>query len=128
MRWCNAWGILRKNGRKQTWEALIQFSAAQGVHMSGTYGLGTDQTGVSQHAEVVRHTGFWAASIQIAATGLFHVSQASHNVQTHWIAQSVKYALEVEVTRRGMFESSHGRIIHRALLMIYSSNIIEQLN
>lgn len=109
--------MLRQYSGKQPREALVQLSPAQCIHVRSTHGLGTYQTGIAQHAEMVRHARLRPTTIEITTTGLLNLGQPLHNLQPHWIAQGVEHALKAEVAYRRMFEGSHRYKSYRSLYL-----------
>lgn len=119
---------MRQNGFQQSGKPTIQIITPQRIHVGSTHTLGADQSGVTQNAKVVGHARLRAPTIEVPTAGFSHAREAADDLEAHRVAQGIEHTLQYEVINGRVFERSHERIIHRGLLCIHSSNIIEQLN
>lgn len=118
-------GGLRQNGVEQAGEALLHVAAAQSVDVRGADVGGMQQTRVTQDAKMVRHAGFWATAVKLAACCFALHSQMADDFHAQGIAQGVQDALKRKLIGGRVLKRSHGRIIASGLSKIYYSNNIE---
>ncbi|ONK05559.1 hypothetical protein BSK71_05620 [Pectobacterium actinidiae] len=124
--WCERLlGGLRQNGVEQAGKALLHVAAAQSVDVRSTDVGGMQQTRVTQDAKMVRHAGFRAPPVKLAACGFSLHGQTADDFHAQGVAQGVQDALKGKLIGGRVLKRSHGRIIASGLSKIYYSNNIE---